>query len=47
MFAPVFVELLFGFAGEGALRAGVGALSTVVHDMLLQLNRWTVETLCN
>jgi hypothetical protein len=37
MFAPMFVELLFGFAGEGALRAGVGSLSAVVHHMLLQL----------
>ncbi len=37
MFAPMFVELLFGFASEGALRAGVGSLSAVVHHMLLQL----------
>ena len=34
MFPAVLVQLLFCLAGEAALRAGVGPLAAVVHQVL-------------
>ena len=37
MLAPMLIELLFGLASEGALRARVRPLPSVVHLVLLEL----------
>ena len=37
MLAPMLIELLFGLASEGALRARIWSLPSMVHLMLLQL----------